>query len=92
MVGLDRIARAAERRRAVDDDGVGADALDLGAERDQEVGEILYMRLGSGVAQVSGAAGGNGGDQRVFGGGDAGFVEEDVGALQWRGTPAGGSR
>ena len=50
MVGLDRIAGAAERRRAVHDDGVGADAFDLRAERDQEMREILHMGLGGGVA------------------------------------------
>ena len=44
MVGLDRTARA-KRRRTVHDDGVGADALDLGAERDQEMREVLHMRL-----------------------------------------------
>ena len=82
MVGLDRIAGAAERRRAVHDDGVGADALDLRAERDQEMREVLHMRLGGGVAQIGGAVGGDGCDQRVFGGGDAGLVEEHVGALQ----------
>src|SRR6266850_2292759 len=82
MVGLDRIAGAAKRRRAVHDDGVGADALDLCAERDQEMREVLHMRLGGGVAQERGAVGGDRCDQRVFGGGDARFIEEYVGALQ----------
>src|SRR3954468_9328069 len=86
MVGLDRIAGAAERRRPVHDDGVGADALDLGAERDQEMREVLHVRLGGGVAQICGAVGGDGCDQRVFGGGDAGLVEEYVRAPQFGGA------
>ena len=44
--------------------------------------EILHMRLGGGVAQIGGAVGGDGCDQGVLGGGDAGLVEEDVGAPQ----------
>ena len=91
--GSMRIAGAAKRRRAVHDDGVGADALDLGAERDQEMREVLHMRLGGGVAQIGGAVGGDRRDQRIFGGGDARLVEEDVGAPQLasRGIPAGAS-
>ena len=56
------------------------------AERDQEIGEVLHMRLGGGVAQVGRALGRDGRDQRVLGGGDAGLVEEDVGAVQLRGA------
>ena len=44
--------------------------------------EILHVRLGSGVAQIGGAVGGDRCDQRVFGGGDAGLVEEHVRAPQ----------
>ncbi|MGY4432401.1 hypothetical protein ACVWWO_004878 [Bradyrhizobium sp. F1.13.1] len=61
-----------------------ADALDLSAERDQEVGEVLHMRLGRGVAQIGGAFGGDGRDQRVLGRGHAGLVQEHVGAGQLR--------
>ena len=86
MVGLDRITGAAQRRRAMDDDGVGADALDLGPERHQEVGEVLHMRLGGGIAQIRRAVGAHRGNQRVFGRGNAGLVEKDVGALQPRGA------
>src|SRR6185369_12674791 len=68
----------------VNDDGVGADAFDLRTQHNQEVGEVLHMRLGGGVAQIRRAVGADRGDQCVFGGGDAGLVEEDVGALQLR--------
>ena len=81
MVGLDRVARAAKRRRSVHDDGVGADALDPGAERDQEVGKVLHMRLGGGIAQMGRTVGADRGDEGVFGRGDAGLIEEDVGAF-----------
>ena len=80
MVGLDRIAGGAERRRSVHDHGVGADALDAGAERDQEMREVLHMRLGGGVAQIGGAMRRHRGHQRVFRGRHAGLVEENVGA------------
>ncbi len=51
VVGPDAVGAAAQRRAAVDGHRVGADALDAGAERDEEVGEILHVRLGGGVAQ-----------------------------------------
>ncbi len=86
MVGADGVPRGAERRAALDHHGVGADTLDLRAELDQEMREILHMRLGGGVAQISGAARGDGCDQRVLGCGHAGLVEEDVGALEARGA------
>jgi hypothetical protein len=81
MIGLDRIACRAECGRPVHHHGVGADALDPRAERSQKMREILDVRLGGRVAQVGGALRRHRRDQRVFGRGDAGFVEEDVGAL-----------
>ena len=86
VIRLNGVTRTAQRCRPVYDDGVGADTLDLGAERDQEMREVLHMRLGGGIAQVSGAVGSNRCDQRVFGSRHAGLVEEDVGALQPSGT------
>ncbi len=50
VVGLDRIAGLAQRGLPVHHHGVGADALDARPERDQEMREILHMRLGRGVA------------------------------------------
>ena len=43
------------------------------------------MRLAGGVAQHGGSLGEGGGHERVLGRGDAGLVEEDVGAPQARG-------
>lgn len=82
VIGADGIMRRSQRCRAVNHHGVGADAIDPRAERDQEMGEILHMRLGGNVAQVSRAVGGHRGDQRVFGGGDAWLVKKYIGALQ----------
>ena len=48
--------------------------------------EVLHMRLGGGVAQIRDAVRRDGRDQRVLGRGDAGLVEEDVGAGQARGA------
>ncbi len=56
----------------------------LGAQRDQEMREVLDVRLGRGIAQVGDAVGRDRGDQRVLGGGDAGLVEEHVGAAELR--------
>ncbi len=66
--------------------GVGADTLDGCSERDQEMREILHMRLGGDVAQIGRAVRGDRGHQCVLGRGDARLVEEDVGAPQFRGT------
>ena len=86
VIGPDRIAAAAERRWSVHDHGIGADALDAGAKRDQEMREVLHMRLGSDVAQMGGAVRRHRGHQRVFGGGHAGLVEKNVGADEARGA------
>ena len=58
----------------------------LRAERDQEMREILHMRLGRGIAQIGGAVRRDRRDQRVLGRRDAGLVEKDVGALELRGA------
>ena len=82
MIRPDAEAGAAQLATAFDVHGVGADAIDLGAERHQEVGEILHVRFGGGVAQHRCAVRDDGGTQRVLGGRDAGFIEEHVGADQ----------
>src|SRR6202043_3566101 len=82
VVGPDRIADRAERGRAGHDHGVGADALDPGPERDQEMREVLHMRLGGDVAQMAGAMGSDRGRPRLFGSSHARLVEEDVGAFE----------
>ena len=84
VIGPDRIIDGAERGRPMHDHGVGADAVDTGAERDQEMRKVLHMRFGGDVAQIRGAVGGNRRHQRILGRGDAGLIEKDVRALQAR--------
>ncbi len=91
MVRADPVGRTLQRQAAVNDHGVGADALDARAHGDQEMREILYMRLGGAVAQDGEALCRNGGAQRIFGTGDRGLVEENVGALQSRGLEVVGA-
>ena len=85
VIGADRVARAGEGAAALDGVDVGADALDVRAQRVEEAGEVLHVRLGGGVAQDGAALGGHRGHEGVLGAGDAGLVEEDVGAdeLPW---------
>src|SRR4051812_39846062 len=61
-------------------DRVGADTLDLRAERVQEMREVLDVRLGGGIAQDRRAARRRRGNERVLRRGDARLVEEHVGA------------
>ncbi len=78
VVGADRVAAAGERMAALDGVDVGADALDLGAQRHQEPGQVLHVRLAGGVAEDGPALGRHRGHQGVLGAGDARLVEEDV--------------
>ena len=81
-----------QRRRSVHHHGVGADAVDLRAQRDEEMREVLHVRLGGGVAQRRRAVRRDGRHQRVLGRRDARLVEEDVGALQSRGAEFAAAR
>ena len=67
---------------AVDPEDVRLDALDLGAERDEEAAEILHVRLAGGVADRRLAGREDGGHHRVLGRHHARLVEEDLGAAQ----------
>ena len=58
--------------------GVSADAFNLGAERDEKLGEVLNVWLAGSVAEHSGTGCCGGSDQRVLGGGDARLVEENI--------------
>ena len=51
VIGPDAMRRAAERAAAVDRELVRADAVDLRAERDEEMAEVLDVRLAGGVAK-----------------------------------------
>ena len=78
VVGLDSVGGLSQRRRPMHDHGVGADALDLRAERHEEIGEVLHMGLGGRVAQIGDALGGDRRDQGILRRGDARLVQEHV--------------
>jgi hypothetical protein len=66
----------------VDGQGVGARALDLGAQRVEEVGQIDHFRLARGVFDHGAAVSQGGGHHQVLGTGDGDHVHQDVGTLQ----------
>ena len=81
-VGLDAVAAAMQTLDTVDGQGVGARALDLGAQRVEEVGQIDHFRLARGVFDHGTAFGQGGGHHQVFGTGDGDHVHQDMGTLQ----------
>src|SRR6185503_8396870 len=82
VVRADTMRRAAELSSTFDGQLVRADAVDVGAERDEKVAEVLNVWLAGRVAEDGGAARGNGRGDRVLGGRDAGLIEKDVGAAE----------
>ena len=64
---------------APDPHDVGADAVDVGAERLQEPGGVLHVGFAGRVQDHGLAVRGRRGHQRVLGRRDGGFVEEDLG-------------
>src|SRR6266550_1753630 len=66
----------------VDAEDVRLDALDPGAERDEEAAEILHVRLAGGVSDRGLAGRDDGRHDRVLGRHHARLVEEDAGAAQ----------
>src|SRR4029453_5106739 len=60
----------------------GADPVDSRAHLDEELAEVLDVRLGCGVAEHRRAIRAHRGEDHVLRAGDAGLVEEDVGAGQ----------
>src|SRR5438128_2519106 len=86
-----------ERQPAFDGERVCAHALDARAQVREEARQILNVRLAGGVPQRGRAAGDDRRHQGVFGGRDAGFVEENIGPgealrLELVGGAAGGLR
>src|SRR4051794_16128360 len=82
VVGADAVRGAAKLTSAVDRELVRPDAVDLGAQGDEEVAEILNVRLASRVAKDCRARRSDGGGDRVFGRGDTWLIEKDVGSAQ----------
>ena len=84
VIRPDAMRRAAERTAALHRQLVRARPVDLRAERDQEVAEVLDVRLAGGIAENRRSARGDGRHERVLGAGDARLVEKHVGAAQAR--------
>src|SRR4051794_24125268 len=80
VVRADAVRTATDWLTAMNGDRVGADALDLRAERVQEMREVLDVRLGGGITQDRRAARCRRGNERVLRRGDTRLVEEHVGA------------
>src|SRR6266404_2113199 len=73
---------AAQPRHAVDAEQVGADAVDAGAHRGQELARFLDVRLARRVAQHGGALGQRRRQHDVLRRRHARLVQQDVGAAQ----------
>ena len=81
-VGVDAVACAVEFGDALDADGGGAGAFDLGAHGDEQGGEVGDFGLAGAVFEEGFAFGEDGGHEEVFGAGDGDLVEDDVRALE----------
>ena len=81
-VAHDGIGGRRQRFDAVDGEDVGADAFDLGPHGGEEPGQVRHFGLLGGVDDSSGTLGQRGGHHQVFGAGNRGQVQGDVGAVQ----------
>src|SRR3954468_4629952 len=88
VVGADAMRGAPERAAAFDRELVGPDAIDLGAERNEEMAEVLNVRLARRVAQHRRSPRRDGGRDRVLGAGDTRLIEKHVGTTQAFGREA----
>ena len=61
----DDVLRAVQFFHPFDDNAVGASAFDLGPHLDEEVGEVLHLRLGGGTFDDGGAFGQHGGHHDI---------------------------
>ena len=89
--GLDAIGQhfvggAVQALDALDDDSVGAGALDLRAHGDQEIGQIDHLRFARGVLEHRLAVGQRRGHHEILGAGDGDGLEHQARALQALGT------
>ncbi len=82
MIGSDRVRRGSQWLPPIDRHGVGADAVDGRAHRDEKAGEILHVWFRRDVAKHGGALRAHRRHQGVFGARDTGLIEKDVGATQ----------
>ena len=82
VLGSDRPLPTGQPLDPVDAEDVRLDALDPGAERDQEAAEILHVRLTGSVPDRGFSGCDDSGHDRVLGRHHARLVEEDAGAAQ----------
>ena len=82
VVRPDRVVGAAELLLTVDDHQVRADALDARAHLHQQAGEVLYVRLGSGVVDHGRAGRQRGSHQGVLGRHHRRLVHEEVAGVE----------
>ena len=82
MIGGDAVLAARELGHAADAQEVGAEALDLGAERDEKATQILDVRLAGGVADDRLALGQHRRHDHVLGSHHARLVEEELATAQ----------
>src|SRR5690606_3704848 len=88
-VGHHAVTTAAKALHAVDGDGVGAGAGNLGAHGVEEVGQVDHFRLARGVFQHAAPVGQGSGHHDVLGTGDTDDIEEEVGTTQATGRRLG---
>jgi len=82
VIGTDAMRSAVQRLRSVNRERVRADPFDRGAERDEEMREILHVRLARRVAQGRSACSETRRHECILGGRDARLIEKDVGAAK----------
>ena len=80
-VGQHLVARPVQALDALDDDLVGAGALDLRAHRDQEIGQVDDLGLARGVLEHRLAVGQRRRHHQVLRAGDGDGLEHQPGAL-----------
>ena len=85
VVGTDPVGGAFQGFYPLDGQGVGADAGNSAPHGVEQVAQGLHVGFARGVVEDSDALGHDGGTKTVFRGGDRGFIEKDVGSLEFFG-------
>ena len=85
-IGQHFVGRAAQALHALDDDSVGACALDLGAHGNQEIGQIDHLGLARGILEHRLALGQRRGHHQILGAGDGDGLQHQPRAFQRCGT------
>ena len=86
VVGINGVFRAVQFIRALDFQFVGADPFDLCTHFVEQFRQLLDMRFAGGVPDDRFSRCNTGGNEDLFRGGDAGFVQKHIGAPQFFGN------